>query len=73
MRIAIVIEDGRKQIVLTPETDHETACLEGLHDNGAGLRIHKGHYYHCRGGWTRQGNEFEKDSTILVLVNKTAA
>jgi hypothetical protein len=66
MRVAITIEDGRTQLVLTPETKHETACLGQLHDGDVELTIRQGEYYACQGGWTRQ-RENGTASTILVM------
>lgn len=64
MKIALYIEDGREQIVLTPSTDTEKGILNAL-TNGSVLTIHKGSFYGCRGGWTRHGES--DDSTIIVL------
>ena len=65
MRIAIVIENGLQQLVLTPETEHETACLAQMHSPNMVTSIFKGAYYECQGGWYRQGRG--TDSTIVVL------
>lgn len=70
MRIAIVIEDGLKQLVLTPESDHEKACLKQAGDEGIS-HLTMGQYYHCQGGWTRQGSG--NDSLILVLKDRGKA
>ena len=39
MKIALYIEDGREQIVLTPETDTERQILNKLHDGGRTLSV----------------------------------
>lgn len=65
MKIALYIEDGREQIVLTPQSDTENALLAKLHEESTQLHVKRGSFYACRGGWTRQG--LDDDSTILVL------
>lgn len=53
MKIALYIEDGLEQIVLTPESDTEKAILGKLHDGSRELSIMHGSFYECRGGWQR--------------------
>jgi|UniRef100_A0A6H1ZAY9 hypothetical protein len=65
MKIALYIENGREQIVLTPDTDTEKAVLGKLHD-GREMSIYKGSFYQCQGGWTRHGSD--DSSTIICLV-----
>jgi len=65
MKIALYIEDGREQIVLTPQSDTEKAILGKLHDGSRVLNIVRGAFYACQGGWTRHGSN--DDSTMLVL------
>jgi hypothetical protein len=63
MKIALYIEDGLEQVVLTPQTDTEKSILAKIHDRE--LTIHTGEFYSCIGGWTRRGSG--NSSTILVL------
>jgi hypothetical protein len=74
MRIALYIEDGREQIVLTPETDTERQIVNKLHDGERELSIHKGEFYACQGGWTRHREvRFgEPRDTIIVLDRKAS-
>jgi hypothetical protein len=69
MNIALYIEDGRSQIILTPQSDHEKSLLgqlKDMYENGRGsLTIHRGEFYPCQGGWTRHGTGDE--STIIVM------
>ena len=53
MKIALYIEDGLEQIVLTPTTETEKGILGKLHDDSRELAIHRGEFYPCKGGWTR--------------------
>jgi hypothetical protein len=84
MKIALYIEDGLEQIVLTPDTETEKAILGKIHDGDRALEIHRGAFYGCRGGWTRMkpfyahdmysssGRE-EDESTMIVLRPKPPA
>lgn len=68
MKIALYIEDGLEQIVLTPEGDTEKGILGKLHDNSRDLSIVSGAFYECRGGWVRQSTS--DTSTLIVLRKK---
>ena len=66
MKIALYIEDGLEQIVLTPETETEKGIVGKMHDNSRTLSIYRGGFYPCMGGWTRHYNTVG-ESTIIVL------
>lgn len=68
MKIALYIEDGLEQIVLTPETDTEKAIVAKLNDGEREMIVHQGEFYTCRGGWVRHG--ISETSTIIVLKEK---
>jgi len=65
MKIALYIEEGLEQIVLTPETPTEKNILGKLHDGSRQLNIARNSFYHTRGGFIRQGAN--EDSTMIVL------
>jgi hypothetical protein len=76
VKIALYIEDGLEQIVLTPETDTEKAILAKLDDGSRTLSIKHGSFYSCRGGWVRHKQAFvgiydrerkDDESTMIVL------
>ena len=67
MKIALYIEDGLEQIVLTPETDTEKSILGKLSDGDRDMSIYRGEFYACSGGWTRQSALGGDNSTIIVL------
>lgn len=78
MKIALYIEDGLEQIVLTPETETEVGILGKLHDGERELSIKRGEFYACQGGWIRQRRMYsvgemgfdgreEAESTMIVL------
>lgn len=76
MKIALYIEDGLEQIVLTPTSDTEKAILEKIHDGSRQMSLKRGEFYGCRGGWTRHkkqyllpygGDEPNDESTMIIL------
>lgn len=79
MKIALYIEDGLEQIVLTPETKVEANILAKLDDGSRELTIKHGSFYACQGGWVRHAaaswtsgmyspsERRDDQSTILVL------
>lgn len=73
MRIAFYSDAGLDQIVLTPETEVERSMLGKIHEPGVALKIHKGTFYACVGGWTRHGARSQDESTILVLAKDIAS
>lgn len=65
MKIALYIEDGLEQIVLTPESDTEKGILNKMHDGSRSIEVKKGSFYECRGGWVR--SSADDTSTMIVL------
>lgn len=71
MKIALYIEDGLEQIVLTPESPTEQAILGKLHDGSRRLDIKRGEFYECRGGWVRHGlmvGKSEPDASTMIVL-----
>lgn len=77
MKIALYIEDGLHQIVLTPASEHERSILRLLTSKEHALEINHGSFYECRGGWVRfayagyRGED--NDSAMIVLRRKPEA
>lgn len=76
MKIALYVEDGLEQIVLTPESEAEEDILSKIHDDSRELSIKRGEFYGCRGGYTRWKKQYNSpyysdqpndESTIIVL------
>lgn len=79
MKIALYIEDGLEQIVLTPESDTEKAILGKIHDGSRSIELKRGSFYECRGGYARYTPSYmtsaefapshrqSDDSTMIVL------
>ena len=77
MKIALYIEDGLEQIVLTPQSDTEKAILGKLHDGTRELDIKRGSFYNVKGGWTRYGihstsevygHSSENDESSMIIL-----
>jgi hypothetical protein len=81
MKIALYIEDGLEQIVLTPESETERGILGKLHDGSRSLKIERGSFYACQGGWTRQrewreplyGVPMDDDRSTIIVLREQAA
>lgn len=65
MKTAIYVEDGVKQIVLTPENDFEKEVVSDFHDENLTVRIISGSFYNCNGGFVRHG---QSDESIILRV-----
>jgi hypothetical protein len=66
MKVAIYIENGVTQLVLTPEGEWEREVTKKLASDGDyDVTIHRGEFYECRGGWFRHGYASTEDSLIL--------
>jgi hypothetical protein len=72
MKIALYIEEGVEQIVLTPDTEYEKKMLALLTDAERVVSIRQGTFYPTRGGWIRHGDEQDGGSTMLVIERKDA-
>ncbi len=62
MKIALYIEDGLEQIVLTPQSDTEKAILGKLHDGSRQFELKRGSFFQCQGGWTRYSAAYSTSS-----------
>lgn len=79
MKIALYIEDGLEQIVLTPESETEKSILAKLHDGSRSFDLKRGSFYACKGGWVRHAAQTytsglyspsesqDDESTMIVL------
>ena len=70
MKIALYIEDGLEQIVLTPESDTEKGILGKLHDGSRELSIKSGSFYDCRGGYQRYARSYMTDGVYFPSERK---
>ena len=58
MKTAVYIEDGRMQLVLTPDGEYEQRVVSMLAERSAEVRIITGQFYGCQGQYTRQSSDF---------------
>lgn len=80
MKIALYIEDGLEQIVLTPTSETEKAILDKIHDNTRDISLKRGEFYGCRGGWMRHrkqyhspyGNDQPNDESTMIVLTPMA-
>lgn len=69
MKIALYIEDGLEQIVLTPQGKVEQDILAKLTDGQRVVEIKRGSFFECVGGYVRNGAG--DSSTMIVLRPKS--
>lgn len=65
MKVAVYIEGGVTQLVLTAESDWEKNAINSVDKGGQTLTVKRGQFYECQGGWHRQGGD--DDSLILIV------
>lgn len=71
MKTAIYVEDGELQLVLTPETDFEKDVTKRIETMGTiGIKIMRGHFYPCMGGYITQDNSNESLILRAIKPNK---
>lgn len=65
MKTTVVIQDGRMQLVLTPETEAEKRMIapfsDGIETRGQRLdtRVDRGNFSDCAGGWIRDHRDVQ--------------
>ncbi len=77
MKVAILIQNGDTQLVLTPETEWEQSVVNKMATSGEKhVSISRGSFYECRGGYHRFasqgdsmfGNTERNDSSLILRV-----
>lgn len=80
MKVAIYVEDGITQVILTAESAWEKATLAQI--DGKELTVFRGGFYECAGGWFRQNrvysdmwgeNRSDPPDSVLLRINKTVS
>ena len=66
MKTAIYIGEGVTQIVLTAETKGEESVLEMIRE-AKNLKVKRGSFYHCAGGYVRHNVTGSAYITMLVV------
>jgi hypothetical protein len=67
MKIALYIEDGFEQIVLTPEGETEKALCQKF--AAGNIKVYRGQFFNCTGGWLRQG---AGNDSIMISMCRSA-
>lgn len=70
MKTAIYIEDGRTQLVLSPETDFEKGVVSKIDKGEHDVKIYVGGFYDCQAGFTRQGKMYGEDLIIVMDIKE---
>lgn len=66
MKVALYIEDGTEQIVLTPESAVERMVLKKIEDSGRKMNTYWGQFYDCHGGWVRESGCFDEKNSLII-------
>lgn len=69
MKAAIYIEEGRKQLVLTPENKYESDIVHDIAETSKNASIVFGSFYDCKAGFIRQAKSgILKDESLMILI-----
>jgi len=73
MKVAIYIEDGLTQLVLSPESDFEKGVISKVEKGEQDVKIYTGGFYYCQGGWVRQrearqGYGSPDDGSLIIVM-----
>lgn len=70
MRVAIYIQDGTTQLVLTPESDWEKDVTAKMARDGEyDVTIKRGSFFECRGGWFRH-SDYASDESLMLRMDR---
>lgn len=79
MKTAVYIDDGRTQVVLTPENDFEKNIVWNIERHKASIEVHRGNFYGCLGGYTRWSTEepfvpiydqSKQENSLFIVLDK---
>ena len=62
MKTIILVEEGRTQLVLQPENDHDKEVAKVLEKLP---NTHRSHFYQCQGGYT---TSYPRDKEDVIIV-----
>lgn len=69
MKTAIYIEDGRMQLVLTPDSEFERKTLQAIAAKKKSVTIQEGQFYACQGGYTRYTDQSQQKPSLIVVLD----
>lgn len=67
MKVAIYVNEGTTQVVLTPENEWEKNALKML-NAGKVVQSFWGAFYECQGGWWRENPN--RETSLIFRVDK---
>lgn len=76
MKTTFLLRDDLAQVVLTPETKHESTLLGMLHEGDRDVAVYRGNFEECKAGYVREfglggtfssGSPLTQPDTVLVL------
>ena len=70
MRIAWYSDNGMEQVVLTPEGKYETAIINSIETKIGEVRVTKGQFAECQGGWIRH---YDVGNSLIIYLKKKEA
>ncbi len=71
MKVAIYIERGVTQLILTPENQWERDVTEKILPSGEhSISAMRGTFYECQGGWFRHGLSSTTEDSLILRVNE---
>jgi len=73
MKLALYMQHGTTEVIITPETDWEKDTLEKI-PTGGKYTLYRGPFYECQGGWIRQGTGFgsgspSRDESLIFRID----
>ena len=75
MKLAVYIENGVTQFVLTPEDEFEQRMVAGLEKKNIEAKLNVGSFFACQGGWQRNSlglSQQRDDRSLIVQVVEAA-
>ena len=70
MKVAVYLEEGFTQLIITPEDEPEKKALALI--DGQKISVHRGEFYHCRGGWVVSKDSPSHSASMYASTNRNA-
>ena len=71
MKIALFIDEGVTQLILTPETERENDVIQELEKGTLESTIRVGNFYECQAGFVRRmhyGLNYDREQPVKSLM-----
>lgn len=73
MKTQILIEDGRSQIIFTPETAFEKAALSEIKDGDTAVTVRRGQFSENQAGYIREFQSSGKEQSVMLCFSPRSA